>query len=88
MLIKVFADDAALYSVVTSYADNRAQFSLNRAVDWAEVWKMIFNIIKCRHLHIGKNSLTLHKQWSQMASKLNWKKLKMKKTKVSLLTKI
>ena len=54
MLIKLFADDAKLYSVVTSNADNRAQFSLNRAVDWSKVWKMIFNIIKCHHLHIGK----------------------------------
>ena len=73
VLIKLFADDAKLYSVVTSNADNRAQFSLNRAVDWSKVWKMIFNIIKCHHLHIGKNSLKLHTQWSQMASKLNWK---------------
>ena len=72
VLIKLFVDDAKLYSVVTSNADNRAQFSLNRAVDWSKVWKMIFNIIK----------------WSQMASKLNLKKLKMKKTWVSLLTKI
>ena len=54
VLIKLFADDAKLYSVVTSNADNRAQFSLNRAVDWSKVWKMIFNIIKCHHLHIGK----------------------------------
>ena len=80
MLIKLFADDTKLYSVVTSNADNRAQFSLNRAVDWAKVCKMIFNIIKCHHLHIEKKSLKLHTQWSQMASKLNWKKLKMKKT--------
>ena len=54
VLIKLFADDAKLYSVVTSNVDNRAQFSLNRAVDWSKVWKMIFNIIKCHHLHIGK----------------------------------
>ena len=54
VLIKLFADNAKLFSVVTSYADNRAQFSLNRAVDWSKVWKMIFNIIKCHHLHIGK----------------------------------
>ena len=55
MLIKLFADDAKLYSIVTSDNDNRVQFSLNRAVDWANVWRMIFNIIKCHHLHIGKN---------------------------------
>ena len=44
VLIKLLADDAKLYSVVTSNADNRAQFSLNRAVDWSKVWKMIFLI--------------------------------------------
>ena len=79
VLIKLFADEVKLYSLVTSNADNRAQFSLNRAVDWSKVWKMIFNIINCHHLHIGKKSLKLLTQWSQMASKLNWKKLKMKK---------
>ena len=55
MLIKLFADDAKLYSIVTSDNDHRVQFSLNRALDWANVWRMIFNIIKCHHLHIGKN---------------------------------
>ena len=55
VLIKLFADDAKLYSIVTSDNDNRDQFSLNRAVDWANVWRVIFNIIKCHHLHIGKN---------------------------------
>ena len=54
VLLKLFADDTKLYSVVSSNADNWAQFSLNRAVDWASIWKMIFNIIKCHHLHIRK----------------------------------
>ena len=27
----------------------------NRAVTWADIWKMFFNLIKCHHLHIGKN---------------------------------
>ena len=55
VLIKLFADDAKLYSIVTSGNHNQVQFSLNRAVNWANVWRMIFNIIKCHHLHIGKN---------------------------------
>ena len=58
VLIKLFADDAKFYFVVTSNAYNRAQLSLNRAVDWSKVWKMIFNIIKCHHLHIGKKKFT------------------------------
>ena len=39
VLIKLVAYDAKLYCIVTS--DN--------------VWRMIFNIIKCHHLHIGKD---------------------------------
>ena len=34
----------------------RVQYSLNRAVDWANVWKLLFNIIKCHHLHTGKRA--------------------------------
>ena len=55
VLIKLFADDAKLYSVVSSNADNRVQFSFNRAVDRAGIRRMIFNKFKCHHLHIGKN---------------------------------
>ena len=24
-------------------------------VDWADIWRMLFNIVKCHHLHIGKH---------------------------------
>ena len=80
VLIKLFADDAKLYSVVTSNVDNRVQFSLNRAVDRAKVWKMIFIYSNATTYTLEKKSLKLHTQWIQMASKLNWKNLKMKKT--------
>ena len=56
MLIKLFADDARIYAVVSNQADNdKVQHSLNRAVNWADIWKMLFNIIKCHHLHVGKH---------------------------------
>ena len=55
VLVKLFADDAKIYAVVPNTNDNRVQYSLNRAADWANVWKMLFNIIKCHHLHIGKH---------------------------------
>ena len=51
----LFADDVKFYSIISSNADNWVLFSLNRAVDWISFWKMIFNVIKCHHLHIGKN---------------------------------
>ena len=53
--MKLFADDAKIYTVVPNTTDSRVQYSLNRAVDWANVWKMLFNIIKCHHLHTGKH---------------------------------
>ena len=30
---------------------------LNRAVTWADIWEMFFNLIKCHHLHIGKKPI-------------------------------
>ena len=56
VLIKLFADDAKIYAVVSNQADNnKVQSSLNRAVNWADIWKMLFKIIKCHHLHVGKH---------------------------------
>ena len=56
VLIKLFADDAKIYAVVSNQADNdKVQHSLNRAVNWADIWKMLFNIIKYHNLHVGKH---------------------------------
>ena len=62
VLIKLFADDAKIYAVVSNQAyENKVQSSLNRAVNWADIWKMLFNIIKCHHLHLGKHVPNLFK---------------------------
>ena len=53
--MKLFAEDAKIYAVVPNNNDNRVQYSLNRAVDCANVWKMLFHIIKCHLLRIGKH---------------------------------
>ena len=56
MLIKLFADDAKIYAVVSNQiVETRVQNSLNCAANWAKIWRMLFNIIKCHHLHIGKH---------------------------------
>ena len=56
VLIKLFADDAKIYAVVSNQiVETRVQNSLNRAAYWANIWRMLFNIIKCHHLHIGKH---------------------------------
>ena len=54
VLIKLFADDAKIYAVVSNQIiETRVQNSLNCAANWANIWRMLFNIIKCHHLHIG-----------------------------------
>ena len=56
MLIKLFADDAKIYAVVSNQiVETRVQNSLNCAAYWANIWRMLFNITKCHHLHIGKH---------------------------------
>ena len=43
VLIKLFADDAKIYAVVSNQAAvNRVQTSLNKTFDWAEIWQMLF----------------------------------------------
>ncbi|MCG7877512.1 MAG: reverse transcriptase domain-containing protein [Candidatus Thiodiazotropha endolucinida] len=55
VFIKLFADDAKLYSVApTTATENSIQRSLDRAVNWADIWQMLFNATKCHHLRIGK----------------------------------
>ena len=49
--MKLFSDDAKIYANVPNTNDN----SLNRAVDWASVWKMLFSIIEYHHLDIGEH---------------------------------
>ena len=56
--IKLFADDSKLYRRVSKIEHVEIlQSCLNRAVTWAKIWEMSFNLIKCHHLHIGKNSI-------------------------------
>ena len=53
--IKLFADDSKLYRRVSKMGHVEIlQSCLNRAVTWADIWEMFFNLIKCHHLHIGK----------------------------------
>ena len=53
-LIKLFVDDAKVYSIVESNQKELAlQNQVTRSEAWTALWQMIFNIIKCHHLHIG-----------------------------------
>ena len=50
-----FADDTKMFRRVESQEDrHQLQVYLNKLVKWAEQWQMIFNIDKCKCLHIGQ----------------------------------
>ena len=56
-LIKIFADDTKVARIVESEADARElQRDIDRMYEWADKWKMAFNIKKCRVMHIGKKN--------------------------------
>ena len=53
-LIKLFADDAKVYSTVESNQKELAlQNQVTRSETRAALWQMFFNILKCHNLHIG-----------------------------------
>ena len=48
-----YADDVLLYSHITSIADCLSlQQDLDLLVQWANRWKMTFNILKCEFLRV------------------------------------
>ncbi|MEW8547072.1 MAG: reverse transcriptase family protein [Candidatus Thiodiazotropha sp.] len=54
--IKLFADDAKIYQIVSSEEDiNQFQENINRAVNWSKTWQMFYNTAKCKHLHVGSH---------------------------------
>ena len=56
--IKLFADDAKLYTTVNSIEKIQClQENLGSAVEWANAWNMFYNDAKCYHLHIGSRDL-------------------------------
>ena len=53
-----FADDTKLYRAIASNCDilNLSK-DLNQLCCMSKEWKMLFNVEKCKVLHIGSNSL-------------------------------
>ena len=53
-IMNKFADDTKLGHTVASYNDRIViQNCINRLLEWAEKWRMTFNIGKCKVLHAG-----------------------------------
>ena len=59
VLMKLFADNAKLYHIVTNSRENELQLNLDRAVKWAKDWKMFYNTDKCQQFHIVNKIQTL-----------------------------
>jgi len=55
--IKLFADDAKLYRVVSTQHDKQElQSDLQEVMDRSEEWKLAFNWDKCSVLQLGRNN--------------------------------
>ena len=54
---KLFADDAKLYKDLQNLEDfETIQNDLNKLCQWTIKWLMIFNVEKCKVMHLGKNN--------------------------------
>jgi hypothetical protein len=54
---KLYADDAKIYTRITSVADsNQLQYDIDNLVEWSRVWLMRLNESKCKVMHIGKEN--------------------------------
>jgi len=49
-----FADDTKIFNHVSGKADvETLQEDLHRLVRWSEEWQMLFNVSKCKVMHVG-----------------------------------
>ena len=51
-----FADDTKVYSVVSNRKEiNKLQQDLHNLCNWSQDWLILFNVDKCKVMHIGFN---------------------------------
>jgi len=52
-----FADDTKLFRNITNMYDyNELQEDLNNLMKWSEEWQMLFNMDKCKVMHLGRSN--------------------------------
>ena len=52
-----FADDTKIFGPVCNQSDYmKFQEDLNRLFSWSTDWQMIFNVEKCKIMHIGRST--------------------------------
>ena len=53
-LVKIFADDTKIYSVINDKTDTDSlQKDLDNLAEWSNTWKLGFNAKKCKSMHFG-----------------------------------
>ena len=57
VIMKKFADDTKVAAVVDTYEQSQTfQLHLDKIFRWSREWQMIFNVDKCKVMHIGRNN--------------------------------
>ncbi len=58
----LFADDTKVYNVIRGEEDQtKLQQDLNKLEEWSDRWLLRFHPDKCKHMHVGKQTETIHK---------------------------
>ena len=52
--VRLFADDTKTFSVINNEHDSKQLQLTTDNCNWSPEWKLKFNSIKYKHLHIGK----------------------------------
>ena len=66
-----FADDTKVFSVVSDIDDvNKLQNDLRNLCKWSQDWLMLFNVDKCKVMHIGNNNINEKYESYKMNGKL------------------
>ena len=56
-----FADDTKIFGKITDEMDRvKLQQDLQKLITWSDEWQMMFNVSKCKIMHIGKKDISGH----------------------------
>ena len=55
MCVPVYA--SYLQTMLNILELNELQDDLNRLMEWSEIWQLLFNLEKCKSLHIGRSNV-------------------------------
>ncbi|KAK3089449.1 hypothetical protein FSP39_003702 [Pinctada imbricata] len=74
-IVKLFADDTKLYSVVNNINDQTSlQSDINNLLRWSDTWLLSFNADKCKHLHLGGQTNIRYKMGDKEITSTNHEK--------------